>query len=292
MASKITLVESAYGLKASLESEWTPDTAAYLASYNVVELELNVAKGWTERAGISFLSELTFLKSFELFNFGIKDISPIHALGNLRRLGITTYCSSTIDFSKFPFLESCSLEWRPKATSLFDCTTLRELFVNRYKGKDTRAFSNLVNLESLQLLNAPVTNLRGLRTLARLRELRLARLTQLMSLEGIEVLTALENLTVSTCRKITSVEKIEPLTNLRNLDLDNDGDIASLRPLERLNELERIGFDTSTNILDGDMTVLIGLPKLKRVAFQNRKHYTHTREELNAIFAKRNGAGK
>jgi len=38
MASKMTLAEGKYGLRASLESEWTPDTAAYLADRRVVEL--------------------------------------------------------------------------------------------------------------------------------------------------------------------------------------------------------------------------------------------------------------
>jgi hypothetical protein len=89
-----------------------------------VELELNHAKGW-HGSDLSFLAEMPGLESFEIFDFKIKDIAPIHFLHNLKRFGITTYCSTEIKFSAFPRLESRGLEWRPKAASLFDCTTLK-----------------------------------------------------------------------------------------------------------------------------------------------------------------------
>lgn len=292
MPSEMMLAEGTYGLRASLQSEWTPDTAAYLAKRDVVELELNMAKGWRAGTDLSFLSEVPFLRSFEIFDFLIKDISPIHVLGNLRRLGITTYCSTAIDFSKFPHLESCGLEWRPKAASLFASTTLKYLFINRYKGRDTESFSTLVNLESLKLLNSPVTNLHGFRTLKKIRTLRLANLRKLLSLEGIEGLISLEELIVDTCRGISTISELGALTNLRFINLDNDDAIESLKPLRTLDNLERVGFTMSTEIVDGDMTVLLGLKNLKMVGFRNRKHYTHTREELDAILAKRHGTQK
>lgn len=292
MASKMTLTEGKYGLRASLESEWTPDTAAYLADRQVAELELNIAKGWREDRGLCFLSELSFLKSLDILDLGIRDISPIHELGNLRRLGITTYCSTAIDFSKFPYLESCGLEWRPKSESLFDCITLKELFVNRYKGKNVDSFSRLVNLESLKILNAPVANLQGLRTLSKLRSLRIAGFRPLSSLEGIDTLASLENLLIQTCRKFSKIDEVAFLANLQFFNLDNCGDIVSLNPLRKLDNLNRLGFPVSTNILDGDMTLLLELKNLTYVSFRNRKHYTHTREELNAILSKRHPTRK
>src|SRR5258708_18743941 len=96
-----------------------------------------------------------------------------------------THCKTPITFSEFPELEDCSLEWRPKSELLFSCTTLKKLFVNRYNAKDVDSFSNLVNLESLAILNAPVNNLRGLSPLKRLKYLRLANLRQITSLACI-----------------------------------------------------------------------------------------------------------
>lgn len=286
MTNDITFEDGSYGRKAVIQSDWTTDTAKYLVDHGVVEIELNMAKGWKAGSDLSFLSEVPFLKSFEIVDFHTKDISPIHFLRSLRRIEISTYCSTAIDFSAFPDLEECVLEWRPKATSVFACTTLKKLFVNRYKGKNCDSFSSLVNLESLSILNAPVANLYGLKPLTGLRFLRLANLRQLTSLEGIECLTELENLTVDTCRKISSIGEIVSLTSLRTVDIDNDGDIASIKPMEKLDKLERVGFVESTNVLDGDLTPFLRLRHLSRISFQNRKHYSHTREELNARFSR------
>jgi hypothetical protein len=169
----------------------------YLARNGVVELELNYAKGWHGER-LSFLAELPGLRSFEIFDFGIRDIRGIHHLHKLKRLGVTTYCTTAIDFSAFPELESCGLEWRPKATSLFECVTLKELFVNRYKGKDLTAFAKLVNLETLAILNSPIESLRGLGAVTKLRSLRLANLQRLSALSGIEPLAGLEELDINT----------------------------------------------------------------------------------------------
>jgi len=277
----ITVEDGIYGRRALLNSGWATGMTEYFANNGIVELVLNQAKGW-KGSDLSFLSRLPRLKLFEIFDFHIKDISPIHSLNDLKRLGVTTYCSTEIRFSAFPNLESCGLEWRPKAASLFDCGTLKSLFVNRYNGKDTAPFGRLVNLESLGILNAPVKNLSGLCELKKLRSLRLANLKRLTSLAGIEELTNLEELDIHTCRAIGSIEEIGSLTRLRKLHLNNDGDIASLKPIEKLTALESVLFYESTNIVDGDLSPLIRQKNLARISFQNRRHYSHRREDFGA----------
>jgi len=270
----VTLQTGHFGCRAIFHSPWSARIAEYLSSKEVVELELNVAKGWRGQ-DLSFLAALPGLLVFEIFSFGIQDISPIHTLHNLKKLGVTTYCLTELDFSAFPKLESCSLEWRPKAKSLFDCITLTDLFVNRYKGQDTASFAKLRNLESLGLYNASIKDLHGLSELKALRLLSLAALRGLSSLSGIENLTGLAELEMNTCRRINSIEQVRTLTNLRKLYLTNMGDIESLKPLENLNRLESVAFPQSTNIKDGDLWPLLRHKKLLRVAFQNRRHYSH-----------------
>jgi hypothetical protein len=155
MTKDVSLQSGTYGIRAVVHSAWSKEIADFVRREGAVELELNLAKGW-HGSDVSFLAEMARLESLEIFDFKIKDIAPIHFLHNLRRLGITTYCSTEINFSAFPRLESCGLEWRPKAASLFDCVTLKELFVNRYKGRDVSDFGRLVSLESLAILNAPI----------------------------------------------------------------------------------------------------------------------------------------
>ena len=64
------------------------------------------------------------------------------------RLEVLTYCGTTLRFSAFPYLEDCGFEWGAGAESVFDRTTLRNLYINRYNGRDLVAFSNLKDLTS------------------------------------------------------------------------------------------------------------------------------------------------
>jgi hypothetical protein len=283
ISSAISFEDGEYGRRVVLNSNWSDEFLKYLINNEVVELELNQAKGWRGE-DLSFLASLPNLKSFEIFDFNIRNVEPIHHLRKLKTLGVTTYCSTRIDFSVFPELESCSLEWRAKATSLFGCSTLKDLFINRYKGKDTAPFSKLVDLESLAILNAPVENLHGLITLTKLRSLRLANLKRLTSLSGIEGLTNLEELEIHTCRAIGSIGEVGSLLRMKKLNLNNDGDIESLKPLESLSGLEAVVFYESTNIVDGDLSPLLRQRNLASVSFQNRRHYSHRREDFGDAY--------
>jgi hypothetical protein len=281
MNRRVTLEDGTYGRKAILCSAWSEELETVLRKHGVVELELNTAKGW-RGTDLSFLTRLSFLQAFDILDLTIEDVTPIHALHKLRRLGVTTYCSTEIRFSEFPLLENCALEWRSRAKSLFDCKTLKSLFVNRYKGKDTEPFSRLTNLESLAILNAPIVSLHGLTVLDKLTFLRLAALRCLNSLGGIEHLKALEVLHINTCRRISSVAEVGSLFRLRKLFLNNCGDIESLKPLSGLTSLEWVTFYESTNIVDGDLSPL-HQKKLSSISFQNRRHYSHKREAFDAF---------
>ena len=101
MTEGITLAEGEYGRRAIFHVGWQDCMVDYLAMNNVAELELNWGKGWRGGSDLSFLAKLPNLKAFELFDFHIKVIEPIHYLHQLRMVQITTYCSSEIRFSEF-----------------------------------------------------------------------------------------------------------------------------------------------------------------------------------------------
>lgn len=279
----ISLENGKYGRRAVLHSGWSDSLLEYLNCNAVCELELNQARGWHGR-DLSFLAKLPNLKVFEIFDLNIRDIITIHSLHNLRQIGITTYCSSPVDFSAFPQLESCTLQWRRGAASVFECANLKELFINGYSGEGSVPFGKLFTLESLSLLNASIENLNGLRSLQRLRCLRLGNLARLESLAGIEHLVSLEELEVHTCRKVASIAEIGSLAKLRRLAINNDGNIASLKPLDQLTNLESILFYESTNIVDGDLSPLWRQKHLKRIAFKNRPHYSARREDFGDAY--------
>jgi hypothetical protein len=61
------------------------------------------------------------------------------------------------------------------------------------------------------------------------------------------------------------------------------GKIPTLRFLSRLQNLEEIIFWEDTNVVDGDVGLLLKLPKLKNAGFRNRRHYTYRVEEVNRL---------
>ena len=268
-----------YGIRAVLKSAWSEQISKEISLRQCAELEINTGKGWSG-ADLEFLSSYPWLKALTIIDFSIRSVEPIHKLHELRALEVITYCLTELQFSAFPKLEDCALEWRPKAESLFNCRGLKYLFVNRYSGKNLTSFSPFKTLESLAVLNAPLSSLDGIASLGNLLSLRLANLRKLGSLAGIEALVKLEELDVSTCRKISSISEVEALSHLRKLHINNDGDIASLKPLDAIGGLESVVFCESTNIVDGDLSPLKRQKNLSNVSFQNRRHYSHKREEF------------
>jgi Leucine-rich repeat (LRR) protein len=279
MINGVTIEEGVYGKRAVVTSAWSEEMADYLLACGIAEIELNDGKGW-RGSDVSFLSRFPQLLSFKIIDLKINSIGSIHFLTSLRALEVITYCTTEIEFAAFPHLEQCALVWRPKACSLFDCATLNKLFIDNYDGKDVSSLSKLTNLEVLAILNAPVEDLLGIGALKKLRSLRLGNLARLTSLRGIDELASLEELEIHTCKRIASVDEVGNLSRLKKLHLNNDGNIASLKPLDRLCMLETVLFYESTNILDGDISPLARQNNLRRVSFQNRRHYSLRREEF------------
>jgi hypothetical protein len=283
MSTNVILEDGTYGRRAVITSGWSRELTDYVRANEVRELELNDGKGW-HGGDLAFLNDLPELRAFTIIDLKISSVAPIHALHQLRALEVTTYCQTELRFASFPHLEECVLEWRDGATSVFDRTTLKKLVINRYNGKDLLPFERLVNLTSLAILNAPIVSLRGLSALKGLLSLRLANLAKLKSLAGIEGLASLEELEIHTCRALGSIDELGSLSRLRSLHLNNDGEIKSLKPLEKLTGLESVLFYESTNILDGDLSPLLHQKHLFRVSFQNRRHYSHRREEFGVAY--------
>jgi hypothetical protein len=273
-----------FGTRAVITTHWNHDIQAQLLKEEIAELELNDGKGW-RGDNLSFLGYFSNLSALTVIDLTIKSIEPIHALHRLRTLDILTYCRTEIRFDQFPNLTECGIEWRDKATSLFDCRGLRKLYINRFNGRDLRQFEKLTNLESLAILGASIISLEGLGVLHDLRSLRLGDLRKLKSLKGIDKLAKLEKLEVNTCPKIPSISELSELFSLRELHLNNLGNIQTLEPIRRLRNLEWVTFYESTNVLDGDLSPLVALPKLMKISFQNRRHYSHRRESFGLAYS-------
>jgi Leucine-rich repeat (LRR) protein len=273
MAADWVIEDGVFGRRMVMKSGWSSDALSAAQSLGVRELELNYAKGWADH-DYTFLSQLSELETLEITDWNATDVTPIHAVPGLRRLKVFTYCKTAIDFSRFPSVEECSLEWRTNAGSLFEHTGLRKLFINKYPGKDLAAFER-VNLESLSLASPKLDTLEGIDALKGLMFLGIYVARRLTSLEGLQRLRRLTRLEINDCPKVGDISPVTDLRGLEELQLCNDGEIETLRPLAGHETLRVFLFYESTNIRDGDLSVLKELPNLEHVAFVDRRHYSH-----------------
>lgn len=279
MSDSIEFENGLFGTKAVIRGGWQDVYLALLLEEGVQELELNDGKGWRGE-NVDFLQFIPNLRSLILIDFRIKSIGAIHFLNRLLKLKISTYSKTPVNFNVFPNLVECSFEWIKGSDSLFDVLSLKKLFINNYDKKNSYCFSKLINLEELSILNSPIENLQELSFLKSLKTLRLGNLKKITSLQGLQYLTELEELEIQRCKGIFTISEILRLSKLRRLLLIDLGDIANIKGLEYLTELQEFLFYESTNIVDGDLSSITKLTKLNNISYQNRKHYSHKREEF------------
>ncbi len=279
MAASWNIEDGVLGRRMVLRSAWSSEARSAAQGADVRELDLNYAKGWTGH-DYAFLSELSRLEALDITDRNARDVTPIHYLPDLRRVKVFTYCKTPIDFGKFPLLEECALEWRPRSESLFAHSGVKRVFINKCPIKDLRAMSLMTGLESLSLASPKLETLEGIEALRALTFLGIYVAGRLAGLAGVEGARNLVHLEVNDCSRVRDVTPVGALHRLQSLHLCNDGDIETFRPLRELKELEQFLFYESTNVLDGDLSPLKSLPKLRKVAFMDRKHYTHRRNEF------------
>jgi hypothetical protein len=275
------LIENcAAGKRMTMLGPWSVAAEDAFLREGATGLYLNHAKGWRGKE-LSFLLRLKErITWLSIIDFLIEDTSEVNSLANLRSLDLNTYCRTPIDFLRFPLLTNCYLEWREGAASVFEHRGLKSLFINKLPDRDMSRVKRLIGLESLSLASPGLASLSGIESLAALQFLGIyvaRRLTSLAGLEGLQRLTGLE---ITDCPKIGSLTPLASLRDLQELNVSNDGKIDSFAPLEGLDKLEWVLFTESTNVLDGDLSVLARLKSLKGVAFMERKHYSHRRVDL------------
>ncbi len=91
------------------------------------------------------------------------------------------------------------MQWITGAESVFDCTSLEQLYLDEAELTDATPFASLAGLRSLSVGNAPIASLKGIDALTGLKYLALYRLRQLESLAGLERLTRLTHFEMMSC---------------------------------------------------------------------------------------------
>ena len=258
-------------------------TIETIYNYDIKTIVIKTYDGYSFK-DLEWLKECSFIDQVHLFcyedNFELKGL---HYLKDMKLLNLNVTAkkmSQELDFGYFSKLQNCSLDWNPKMENLFNCITLQRLSLRKFKGKNLKGIDNLSNLNELLINNSLIEGLIGLEGLA-INSLKLSYLKKLETLNGINTLVeSLKILELENCPKIEKIDYMEVLSNLQKLGLNNCKQIDSLKPIQNLNKLQQFDFWGNTSILDGDMSPCIGI---RKVAFENRKHYNYKNEEIDRI---------
>ena len=265
-----------------LQGPWEASITDVMTTFGLKYLRLNRP---TERqVQIDFFRELAFLERLELSALSIADVSPLYDLPNLRRLNINGF-KQEIDFTRIPKLEDLRLDWHEKSfSSLLACDQLRILGIGYYTHADLQQLKNLRSLEELIISFSRIESLAGIEHFPELGLLSVDYVRNLETLEPLGACRELWNLSIDGAKNLRQIDPVSPLRNLRELCLKRCPEIESLRPIKSLPALESVGLLETTNIQDGDLSVLLTLPSLKHASFVDRRHYTHKNADFPKVY--------
>ncbi len=262
-----------------MDSSRIDDCINYLYEHKLRRISINPFQGYSSD-NLDFLSRLEdYLEGITVLDDRY-DYRPLNRLHKLKSLGFVDNRRDTIDLSNFPKLESLACDYSKRLLSLEGCERLQDLTLSGYKSPDKtlKQFPDLRSLKIFSLFQSNITSLDGIGKLLSLQEIALYRLSRLEDISAITDLSkTLIKIELDVCKRITNYDILAELKKMETLIISNSGAIPSLSFIKQMPKLNFLSF-VGTNILDGDLSPTIGLGY---VGFENKKHYSHTFDEIS-----------
>ncbi|MEE1911533.1 leucine-rich repeat domain-containing protein [Aeromonas caviae] len=277
-------VENGMGRCLVLTAPWSDSFKSIIDKENISVLRLSQSAGWNGN-DISFINYLPSLSGVEIYSWGVKDITPLESISNLEYLGLQCEFTKAPDFSKLKKLKVLKVLWRPKAKTIFSCDELNLLNAVNYPSENLKELNKMSLLRHLQLTSKKIKSLSGIEELSSLSILDLADCPKLEDLSGIDKCQQIEIVEIENCKRVYDTAILSELKNLKEIVLIDCGTVKSLRPLAHSPSLESITFIGDTTIEDGELTSLLDIPTLKKMWFSNKRHYSHTREQVMEVLS-------
>ena len=190
--------------------------------------------GVARETDISGLEYATGLKTIDLSDTGVKDVSPIMKLNNLENLNIRG-------------MEMDDYSW------LSNFTKMKQLNIWGTKIQDFQFLNNMPELEKL-VANTSITNLDFLKYCKNLKSLDISD-TAITNLDFLKYCKNLESLDISNT-DISDLDAISECVNISSLDINGCKNIHNFKPLYNLTNL--YDFESSdSQISDNDKLEII-----------------------------------
>jgi Leucine-rich repeat (LRR) protein len=268
-----------FGKVLALRSRWSNRYLDVIAKHNVKVIRLSEYNGWLD-SNISFLMEIPSIEGLTIVSKKVTNVAPVNELKNLKMLSLTCMAKTPIGFPALRYLKSVFLVWRVAYRSIFAANTMERIDILDYPETDLASWSENISLRELSLSSKKMVSLRGLNRFPNIQILELFKCHKVASLVELARCENLRKLELDKCPNVFDLTPVSNLKDLRELIIDDCGEIQSLAPVANCKKLELLQISGNTNILDGDLSGLSHLPRLKRVLLAEKRHYSHTADNL------------
>lgn len=175
-----------------------------------------------------------------------------------------------------------SFDWKTTKIEELDLADCQTLTVWHHFSKE-RNLGNLPEIKSLRYLIINFTNAESLKGIEKYPNLEKLELYYVIKLKNINDIISHQNinlLSIMKAKKVDDFSVIGKLKNIETLRICDCGDIPDLDFISDMNELKSISF-VGSNVVNGDMSPLLNhFPPLEFVGFNNKRHYSHSRESI------------
>jgi protein phosphatase 1 regulatory subunit 7 len=206
------------------------------------------------------------------------DARPLGALTTLRFL----WCDGAAvpDLSLLSELEelSCNASRPFKLPSL---PRLQGLYLTGYapKSRNLTSLPLLENLRELYLTRVKVESLAGIERYKNIEKLHVAYSPMLSTVAAVGSLPALIAVEFDHCKAVRDLPSLAQAGAIERMLYSDSGELPDLRFIRGMKSLLDFRF-VGTNVVDGDMSPLLGL---KRVAYDSKRHFSHKCPEIKAL---------
>lgn len=184
-----------------LKTQWSDRIYNYMKKNEILALRLPQSMDFKSE-NLSFLTELTFLKSLELYDWDAKDITKIETLSQLEVFGAQFTSNKKINFTNFKKLRVAKFTWRKGLTSILELDNLEELNIENYGEINLESISHMKKLKKLYITSRKLETLKGIEKLDSLELLDLYNCQKLFNTSGIELCKKLKTIEIEACNKL------------------------------------------------------------------------------------------
>lgn len=279
----------AHGVDLVVTGDWSSAARETFEAGRADGLVLNYAKGFREQP-IDFVQGLP-IRKLDVMARSVHDLSPVYSLAStLEELRVQSDPRAAIELENLPRVKTLAASWPQVRSSIMFAPQIEDLSVPSYSESNLEPLAGLTSLTSLVMKERPkLRSLDGLEAfpwLTRLGVFLASGLSDIGALERTRC-PALQVLQMQACKKIPDVVPVAGLSSLRFFDLSEGGEIPSVGPLAELLNLERLYLYDSTRVADGDLTPIVGLPRLTDFRMQNRRGYSPSVREIQEAISRR-----